>query len=77
MKKAQNLIDMEELQIAISALQMKIEDIEVIIGKLMDYGNVPECNLNEAHDLLIEWKKLKLATKKMEEVEDAIRHNNR
>jgi hypothetical protein len=68
---------MEELQIAITALELKIQDIEVTIGKLMDYGNVPECNFNEAHDLLIEWKKLKLAIKEMEEVEDAIRHNNR
>ena len=67
---------MEELQITITVLCDKAQNIENNICELLNYGNVPEENFNKAHELLTKWKQLKHTISEMEDVEHAIRHNH-
>lgn len=66
---------MEELQIAITVMCNKAQEIENKVCELLNYGNVPEDNFNKAHDLLIKWKMLKHTISEMDDVEYAVRHN--
>lgn len=66
---------MEELQITITVLCEKAEQLENEVFKLLNFGNVPRENFYKAHEKLTKWKELMFAISEMEDVEYSIRHN--